>query len=128
MPTIQDLKAYVPAKDFETSKRFYSALGFSMAEGWGGTADFELNGWRFRLQNYYVAEWASNFMIVMRVDDVGAWHQLATEVAPAFKDVRVTEIEDVGDSRVLHVVDPSGVLLIFVQRELAHVQEMGTPR
>lgn len=118
MPTIRDLKAYVPAKDFETSKRFYSALGFTMSEGWGGTADFELNGWRFRLQNYYVVDWASNFMIVMRVDDVDAWHRLATEVAPAFTGVRVTEIEDVGDSRVLHVVDPSGVLLIFVGEAL----------
>lgn len=115
-PTIRDLKAYVPAKDFELSKRFYNALGFSMTEGWGGTADFELAGWRFRLQNYYVADWANNFMIVMRVDDVDAWHRLATEVAAdaAFSAVRVAPIEQVGDARVLHVVDPSGVLLIFV--------------
>lgn len=116
-PTIRDLKAYVPAKDFELSKRFYSALGFTMSEGWGGTADFELAGYRFRLQNYYVADWANNFMIVMGVDDVDAWHRLTTDVArdPSFKAVRVAEIEAVGDSRVLHVVDPSGVLLIFVQ-------------
>jgi hypothetical protein len=116
-PTIRDLKAYVPAKDFELSKRFYSALGFTMSEGWGGTADFELGGHRFRLQNYYVADWANNFMMVMRVDDVDAWERLASDVArePGFKDVRVREIEAVGDSRVLHVADPSGVLLIFVQ-------------
>lgn len=116
-PTIRDLKAYVPAKDFELSKRFYSALGFAMSEGWGGTADFELGGSRFRLQNYYVADWANNFMMVMRVDDVDAWHRLATEVArdPDFAAIRVAEIEEVGGSRVLHVVDPSGVLLIFVQ-------------
>lgn len=116
-PTILDLKAYVPAKDFERSKRFYAALGFTMSPGWGGTADFELGGSKFRLQDYYVADWASNFMIVMRVDDVEAWHRLATEVArdPAFHDVRVAPVEPVGDSRVLHVVDPSGVLLVFVQ-------------
>ena len=48
--SIKDLKAYVPAKDFEKSKRFYQALGFNMSDGWGGTADFELNGYRFRLQ------------------------------------------------------------------------------
>ena len=116
-PTIRDLKPYVPAKDFERSKRFYVALGFTMSEGWGGTADFELGGSQFRLQNYYVADWANNFMIVMRVDDVEAWHRLATDVArdPEFASVRVREIEPVGDSRVLHVTDPSGVLLIFVQ-------------
>jgi hypothetical protein len=116
-PSIRDLKAYVPAKNFERSKRFYSALGFAMTEGFGGTADFELGGHRFRLQNYYVADWANNFMIVMTVDDVEAWHRLATTVAtdPDLASVRVAAIEDVGNSRVLHVVDPSGVLLIFVQ-------------
>lgn len=51
--TIKDMKAYVPARDFGLSKRFYTAIGF----------------------------------------------------AP----------EPVDDSLVLHVVDPSGVLLTFVQ-------------
>jgi len=51
--SIVDLRAYVPAKDFEESKRFYQALGFAMSDGWGGTADFELNGHCIRLQNYY---------------------------------------------------------------------------
>ena len=47
-PSITDLKVYMPAKNFELSKRFYAALGFKMSEGWGGTADFELNGSRRR--------------------------------------------------------------------------------
>lgn len=74
---IKDLKAYVPAKDFEVSKRFYQALGFNISPGWGGTADCELNGHRFRLQDYYVQDWANNFMMVMGVDDVEAWHRRA---------------------------------------------------
>jgi catechol 2,3-dioxygenase-like lactoylglutathione lyase family enzyme len=114
---IRDLKAYVPAKDFELSKRFYTALGFRMSEGWGGTADFELNGNRFRLQNYYVKDWADNFMLVMGVDDVEAWHQHVRAIADSgeFGNVRIKPPEAVEDSLVLHVVDPSGVLLIFVQ-------------
>ena len=36
---INDFKVYMPAKDFEKSKRFYTMLGFTMSEGWGGTAD-----------------------------------------------------------------------------------------
>jgi predicted enzyme related to lactoylglutathione lyase len=115
--TIRDLKAYVPAKDFEVSKKFYAALGFAMSEGWGGTADFELNGNRFRLQNYYVKDWADNFMLVMSVDDVEAWHRHVTAVAESgeFGAVRTKPPERIDDSMVLHVVDPSGVLLIFVQ-------------
>ena len=115
--TIRDLKVYMPAKDFEQSKRFYSALGFKMTPGWGGTADFELNGQRFRLQDYYVKDWANNFMVVMGVDDVEAWHQRARELAASgqFRAMQVKPPEPVDDSIVLHVVDPSGVLLVFVQ-------------
>jgi len=58
--SIVDLRAYVPAKDFEESRRFYQALGFAMSDGWGGTADFELNGHCIRLQNHYVKDWANS--------------------------------------------------------------------
>jgi len=115
--SIRDFKVYMPARDFELSKRFYSALGFSMSEGWGGTADFELCGCRFRLQDYYVKDWADNFMVVMRVDDVHAWHQHAEQLASSgdFPGVRVSPPEKVDGSTVLHVIDPTGVLLVFVQ-------------
>ena len=114
---IKDLKVYMPSKDFAISKRFYSALGFTMTEGWGGTADFELNGNRFRLQDYYVKDWADNFMVVMGVDDVEEWHQHVRKIAGSgeFGNVRIKPPETVGSSIVLHVVDPSGVLLVFVQ-------------
>lgn len=115
--SINDFKVYMPAKDFERSKRFYSALGFAMSEGLGGTVDFELNGHRFRLQDYYVKDWAENFMVVIGVDEVEAWHQHARKIADSgeFEGFRVDPPEEVDGSRVLHVVDPSGVLLVFVQ-------------
>lgn len=116
-PNIIDFKVYVPAKNFEQSRRFYSALGFSMSEGWGGTADFELNGNQFRLQDYYVKDWADNFMVVMGVEDVELWHQHVRNVIDGgnFGSARVKPPEPVDDSLVLHVWDPSGVLLVFVQ-------------
>jgi catechol 2,3-dioxygenase-like lactoylglutathione lyase family enzyme len=117
--SINDFKVYMPAKDFEQSKRFYAALGFAMSEGWGGTADFELNGNRFRLQNYYVKDWAHNFMVVMGVDDVVAWHQHVRKVSDSgeFADIRIKPPEPVDGALVLHVTDPSGVLLVFVQKD-----------
>lgn len=116
--SINDLKPYVPAKDFDLSKRFYQALGFTMSEGWGGTADFELNGHAFRLQNYYVQDWAHNFMFTIGVNDVEAWHQRALELlsSNAFDGMGVKPPEPVEDWLVLHVTDPSGVLLVFVQK------------
>jgi len=114
---IKSLKPYVPAKDFELSKRFYAALGFSMSAGWGGTADFALNGFAFRLQDYYVKDWANNFMFVIEVDDVEVWHQRALGLLKSgdFVGMRVKPPEPVDDSTVLHVADPTGVLLVFVQ-------------
>lgn len=115
--SITDLKAYVPSQNFEVSKGFYQAMGFSMSEGWGGTADFEMNGQRFRLQNYYVKDWAENFMMVIGVSDIEAWHQRAKDVVASgrYAPARYMPPEPVDDSSVLHVWDPCGVLLIFVQ-------------
>lgn len=115
--TIKDFKVYMPAKDFEKSKRFYTSLGFSMSEGWGGTADFELNGNKFRLQNYYVQDWADNFMVAIGVEDAEAWHQHIRSIADGteFKDIRIKPPESVNGHLVLHVVDPSGLLLAFVE-------------
>lgn len=117
-PTIKSMKAYVPAKDIDISKKFYRSLGFNMRPAFGGTLDCELGGYEFRLQDYYVQDWANNFMIVMSVDDVGEWHRKALEIQgfDIFRDVRVKDPEMVDNRyKVLHVVDPSGVLLVFVQ-------------
>ena len=115
--SIKHFKVYMPAKDFELSKRFYTALGFNMSEGWGGTADFELGGNWFRLQDYYVKDWAENFMVVIGVDDAQAWHQHVQKIAGhgEFGNVGIKPPEMVDSSLVLHVTDPSGVLLVFVQ-------------
>src|SRR5262245_12972786 len=114
--SIKDFKVYMPAKDFEKSKKFYTALGFNMSPGRGNTADFELNNQSFRLQDYYVKEWAENFMVKIGVDDAEEWHQRAREIADSgqFDNIEVKPIEAVDGFRVLHIVDPSGVLLVFV--------------
>lgn len=116
-PTIRALSVYVPAKNFELSKSFYAALGFRMTEVWGDTVDCELGGHRFRLQNYYVKAWADNCMMVLDIDDVEQWHERARSVLVdnRFPGARFTPPETAGESRVLHVWDPTGVLLVFVQ-------------
>jgi hypothetical protein len=56
-------------------------------------------------------------MVKIGVDDVEAWHQRAREIAGGgeFDNISVKPPEDVDGFRVLHVIDPSGVLLVFVQ-------------
>ncbi len=116
-PTIKELVVYVPAQDFEVSKAFYAALGFELTEGFGDTMDCRLGGAVFRLQNYYVKDWANNFMMKFDVDDVEAWsaHAKAVLDANTYAHARVAEPEMLGDIKILHIWDPCGVLLIFIQ-------------
>ncbi len=116
-PTINELVIYVPAEDFEISKDFYTALGFELTEGWGDTMDCRLGGAVFRLQNYYVKDWANNFMMKFDVDDVGAWYEHAKKVIDGggYGHARYAEPEMIGDTTIFHVWDPCGVLLIFIQ-------------
>ena len=116
--TIKELSVYTPAKDFELSKRFYAALGFTLTEGWGDTVDCRLGDAVFRLQDYYVKDWAENFMMKFDVDDIESWHAHAKKVIDEgdFGTARFSAIETVGsDTKIFHVWDPCGVLLIFVQ-------------
>lgn len=116
-PGIKELVVYVPAQDFEVSKSFYSALGFELTEGFGDTMDCRLGGAVFRLQNYYVKDWANNFMMKFDVDDVAAWYSHVKSVLDkkTYAHARVAEPEMVGDTKIMHVWDPCGVLLIFIQ-------------
>lgn len=116
-PTIKELVTYVPAEDFAISKSFYAALGFELTEGWGGTMDCRLGGAIFRLQNYYVKDWAENFMMKFQVDDADGWHAHAKKVIDEgdFGNARYEDAVDmVGDTQVFHVWDPCGILLIFI--------------
>lgn len=116
-PTIIESVVYVPAEDFEVSKSFYTALGFELTQGFGDTMDCRLGGAVFRLQNYYVADWADNFMIKLAVDDIDAWYAHVKKILEenTYGGARTDGPEIFGDTKILHVIDPSGVLLIFIQ-------------
>ena len=58
-----EIKAFVPARDFELSKRFYADLGFSIPWSGDDLAYLHLGNCSFLLQKFYVKEHAGNFMI-----------------------------------------------------------------
>ena len=78
----------------------------------------ELGGYRFMLQDYYVMEWAENFMLTIVVNDATAWHERVSSslAGGQFGDARVAapKHEDWG-ATVTYVWDPCGVLLHFTQ-------------
>jgi len=69
-----EIKAFVPAQDFELSKQFYRDIGFVMQSEGSGVAYFNFMQCAFLLQDFCTEELANNFMIHLLVEDVDAWH------------------------------------------------------
>lgn len=107
-----EIKAFVPAKDFQISKDFYQALGFYLAWNDDELAYLHHGSSSFLLQNFYVRELAENLMMHLLVEDVDAWWQQvqAADLEARF-GVRVLPPEDrPWGMRDFVVFDPSGVL------------------
>ena len=66
------VRPFIPAKDYDLSKRFYEALGFEKVLD-GEVAIFNASSGGFILQRYYQQDWAENTMMQLMVDDLDAW-------------------------------------------------------
>lgn len=116
---VTDVRPFVPAEDFQRSRAFYAALGWSTLWTDGdGLAIMSLGGRQFMLQNFYVKAWAENSMLVVEVADARAWHEHVERVLAGgdYGRARVAapQEQDWG-ATVTYVWDPCGVLLHFTQ-------------
>jgi len=111
-------RPFVPARDFELSKRFYEALGFAKLLD-GQVAIFGIGASSFVLQNAFQKEWAENFMMQLMVDDLDAWwtHIAALDLAGRFgvQPPKAPALQPWG-LKVAYVYDPTGVLWHVCQR------------
>ncbi len=111
-------RPFVPAKDFEVSKRFYARVGFKLLLD-GEVAIFGIGQTSFILQNYFNKGWAENFMMQLMVDDLDAWwtHLNSLDLPKEFPttSLRPPEVQPWG-LRVSYLVDPTGVLWHVAQR------------
>ena len=110
-----EIKAFVPARDYDTSRRFYADVGFTEKSESEGVAYFALDGCSFLLQRFYQQAHADNFMMHLLVDDADTWHRRLTEQDIVGKyaahGVRMGEPGDrPWGMRDFHLIDPSGVL------------------
>lgn len=111
MATVE-IKAFVPARDFDLAKRFYADLGFTLAWSSDDLAYLHAGESSFLLQRFYVPEHAGNFMMHLLVEDVEAWwrHVIDQRIAERY-GVRVLPPEDrPWGIRDFTVDDPTGVL------------------
>jgi catechol 2,3-dioxygenase-like lactoylglutathione lyase family enzyme len=107
-----EIKAFVPATDFELSKQFYIALGFEIPWSSEDLAYVHHGETSFLLQAFNHPEFIKNFQMHLLVEQVDDWHAkvLASGVIERF-GVRVDEPQDQPwGMRDFPFFDPSGVL------------------
>jgi predicted enzyme related to lactoylglutathione lyase len=119
------LRPFLPAKDFDLSKRFYEALGFEKLLD-SEVAIYRLAGGGFILQRYYQKDWAENCMMQLMVDDLDSWwgHIQSLDLPKSFGVAapKPPAMQPWG-LRVAYVFDPSGVLWHVCQRRAGAVQD-----
>ena len=118
----QDIKPFVGCYNFEGSRDFYLAIGFTLNWEQEDLAELELGDSRVFLQRYYQKDWCNNTMLHITVDDAQAWHERIANViatqkfasAPGGPRVNEPKEEPYG-ALVTYVWDPSGNLLHFAE-------------
>ncbi len=112
------VRPFLPTKDFETSKRFYEALGFEKTLD-SEVAIFKAGNGGFILQRHFHVDWAGNCMMQMVVDDLDAWwsHIESLDLPKCFgvSAPKPPAMQPWG-LRIAYVVDPAGVLWHVAQR------------
>lgn len=105
-----EIKAFVPAKDFALSMRFYCDLGFEVASPSHEVACMRLGTTSFLLQNF--PQGIDNMMMHLLVQDADAWW--ASVQRGRLVETYGVMIEPISDKpwglRDFAISDPSGVL------------------
>lgn len=112
-----EIKAFVPARDFALSQRFYEALGFEKRFADDDLAYFCFGDCSFLLQRFFVPDHAHNFVMHLLVQDVDAWHGhvVQQDVAGRFGVKVGMPTNQPWAMRDFALHDPSGVLWLVAQ-------------
>jgi hypothetical protein len=108
---VTEIKAFVPAKDFALSQRFYQDVGFTMASNGGGVAYFH-HGHRAAFLLMDCCEPGMEKLTMhLLVDDVDAWWQRLHDAGIAQRyGVRIGPVvQQPWRMRDFELQDPSGV-------------------
>jgi hypothetical protein len=115
---IVSLRPFLPARDFQVSKRFYGDLGFELMPLGDKLVHVGLGTFAFLLQDCFVREWAENTVMHMMVNDLDPWWEsidaLRLESRYSVRAPTPPKVEPWG-LRVAYVFDPSGVLWHFAE-------------
>ena len=111
------LEPFVPSgSDFEASKQFFQEIGFRISWDAGDYIGFERDGCKFILQKYDNKQFAENFMINVKVDDVEEFQKLVIEKElPAKFGIKVSLPKQQPYGKEVNITDMAGVCWHFVE-------------
>ena len=104
-----EIRVFIPSKDYNVSQSFYQALGFSMDYVSEDLSLFENGDCVFFLQRFYNHDLANNLVFQLVVVDINEAYERITSVAQTF-DVRFRPIQEQPWGKVVFLWGPSGEL------------------
>lgn len=105
---VTDIKVFVPSKDYEISKSFYSEIGFKPEFVTDDLTLFQSGSSFLYLQRFYNQELADNFMLQICVSDI----EKAFNVCSSSEHkTRIMPIQQEAWGKVFYLWGPAGELL-----------------
>lgn len=116
-PKVNNLRCFVPAKDYDRSRLFYQKLGFEETWYSPGLVVYRVGDFDFYLQNFYTKELAENYMVLLHIDSPKDWwtHLQSLNLEIDFPETRMRGPKKQDYGTDIHLIDPSGVLWHFTQ-------------
>jgi len=111
------LEPFVPSgSDFEGSKQLFQELGFKISWDAGDYVGFQKDDCKFILQKYDNKEFAENFMISVKVNNVDElWKEVSEKQLPQKFGIHIGEPSEQPYGREVNIIDIAGVCWHFVQ-------------
>ena len=111
------LQPFVPSgSNFESGKQLFIELGFTIKWDAGDYVGFERDGSQFILQRFNNRDFAENFMISVRVDDVQEFYdEIIEKQIPQKFGVCITAPAQMPYGKESNLIDLAGVCWHFVQ-------------
>ena len=111
------LQPFVPSgRDFDSSKKFFSDLGFDIRWDAGDYVAFDKDGCRFILQKFDNKEFAENFMITVNVTSAEEFRKMVLDKKlPETYGIRIGEVTEESYGKEVNIIDLAGVCWHFVE-------------
>ena len=111
------LEPFVPSgSNFEGSKKLFQELGFTINWNAGDYLGFEKDGCKFILQKYDNKEFAQNFMLSVRVNNVDEfWKSVIDKNVVEKFGIKISKPTEQPYGKEVTIIDIAGVCWHFVE-------------